>query len=1016
VEERKLVTVVFCDLVGSTALSGALDPETLRSVTLRYFAAMRGPLERCGGTVEKFIGDAVMAVFGVPAMRDDDAARAASAALGMLDALTALNVELEPTLGVTLRVRIGVHTGPAVTTGDPAAQQTLVSGETVNIAARLEQNAEAGDILIGPVTRAVLGPAARVDRVGPVFLKGRSHPVTAYRLLGLSTPEPGLHRRFDLPYVGRVDELARLDQALLDCVRGPGSRLLAVYGEPGIGKTRLLRVWLERTLRPVVHLAARCPGFGEHASLAPLADALRKLRAAPAGRSFDADALATLDRGLFRDGTPGPSLDGACAVVAHLLIVAAQDQPVVLTIDDAHHGSDLLLDVLTRLVRMTNHVPVLVVCLARLDLPIRRPDWAGRGHLSVVVPPLTARECDAMVAALAEVSAHRAGPARPLDAAGGNPFHLEQLFAVAGQTDSDAVLPHGLQSLLGARLDALDPVDRTTLDLAAIVGREFTVDEVAGLARSGPEARRLSTVHPLWTDDALIDRSVVAALDRLGERRLVEPGEPGVVRFGNALIHEAAYEAMAKRTRADRHERLAAFLGERRAPAGTVATHLDRAYRYRCELGLRDDTTERLRIAAANRYALAGAQALAQADVAWAATLLQRAVDRYLDGEPGRATAVRQLGEVRIATGQVADGLALLRSVVATAREPLEAAHAELAVAVGDPETTVTAVAGVARRTLPMFEAAEDELGQARTRIRLAQERQLRGEHACAVDLLRAGLRHAVAAGAEPERALALGAVGISLWRGPTPVPLAIERSRELLGEHGAARPMVHITLGCPAAILLALDDRADDARELLARARSVADQLGYAEGAVAIPLFAAAVESAADQPRAALACLDRAAAAMAAVIGTAAGTGIDGLSGPIIRDAARILLDLDQAGAAARRLAGVAAGPTTGLLPADQADLDGVRARLAAAGGQPALALRLAEKSVRAAAGTDSPIVRAVAALDLALVAGRLDRPDLARASATEARRHFVRKGHRPGVRRADAVAESMMGAERVQ
>src|SRR5688572_5978280 len=280
--ERKLVTVVFCDLVGSTALSQALDPETLRSVVLRYFAAVQAAIEDHGGTVEKFIGDAVMAVFGVPVMFEDDARRAATAALGALDAVAALNTDLEPGLGVRLRVRIGVHTGPAVAGTDVSDRQALVSGDTVNIAARLQQHAGEGEILVGPRTRDAIGPTARTEPVGPLELKGIARPLVAYRLLGVGADDPASLRRFDLPFVGRGRELDALDRTLHAAA---GSTLVTVYGEPGIGKTRLVRAWLDRLPGPHLHGAGRCRPYGESGSLAPLAEAVHDLLGVPAAAS-----------------------------------------------------------------------------------------------------------------------------------------------------------------------------------------------------------------------------------------------------------------------------------------------------------------------------------------------------------------------------------------------------------------------------------------------------------------------------------------------------------------------------------------------------------------------------------------------------------------------------------------------------------------------------------------------------------------------------------------------------------
>ncbi|TXS21243.1 hypothetical protein EAO70_08335 [Streptomyces sp. adm13(2018)] len=228
---RKVVTVLFCDLVGSTALSGALDAETLRSVTLRWFDLMRLRIEEQGGTVEKFIGDAVMAVFGVPTVREDDARRAASAALAMRESLTGFNARLEEAVGVRLDMRVGINTGQAVT-GSATQRQAMVSGEVVNVAARLEQNAAAGEILIGPDTLAAVGPGIRTAETGPLLLKGKSDRVAAHRLLALDDEDgPEALRRFDVGFVGREPELALMAQVLGRVASRRSVDRLVVVGE-----------------------------------------------------------------------------------------------------------------------------------------------------------------------------------------------------------------------------------------------------------------------------------------------------------------------------------------------------------------------------------------------------------------------------------------------------------------------------------------------------------------------------------------------------------------------------------------------------------------------------------------------------------------------------------------------------------------------------------------------------------------------------------------------------------------
>ena len=991
VEARKVVTVLFCDLVGSTALSGVLDPETLRAVTLRYFELMRRQIEACGGTLEKFIGDAVMAVFGVPTVREDDARRALEAALGMLDALGRLNTELDAGLGIRLDVRIGVNTGQVVTGSDTSARQALVSGETVNIAARLEQNAGTGQILLGPHTLLAAGPTVRAEKIGPLLLKGKTEPVTAYRLLGLGGDEPEQLRRFDVPFVGRDAELALLDAALNRAAAGHGAQFLLVHGEAGQGKTRLVREWLARRgpgpsgegPGAVVRGAGRCRRLGEQGTLQPLADAVGQVLGAAEPGEDATDALALLADGLLVDGTPSPSVDDTCAALVQVLTSVAARRPVVLVLDDCHGAGPLLLDVVDRLVRDLGGAAVLVLCLARPELLEIRPETASGGAV-LPLPGLSEEEAVLLAASLTDVAAHLdTASAGLLERAGGNPLHLEQLLAALHEDGEGAELPPTVQALLGARIDALAADERLTLDLAAVVGGEV---EAAELARLGRRA----------------EPSVVAALLGLSRRRLVEPAGPAgerrnAFRFTSGLVQEVVYQCMSKRARAERHEEAVTLPSVRAAGGGAVGSHLERAYRYRGELGLLGESAERVRRGAAVALGRAGAQALARSDLAWADDLLARAVALHRPDEPDAGPAVRRLGEVRMALGRATEGRELLGRVAAESADPVEAAHARLGLAVADPLAGAGSPADTARSVLPVFEAAGDGLGQARACLRLGQHLQLQGLHREADHLLTRALTHAADVDAEPERAAALGAIGVSLWRGPDALPDAVLRCRALLAEHGRRRRTVRVTLNCPLAVMLALRSRWAESQACLAEAERLAGELGFAEAGVFIPLFGAMVDSLAGRRQQALRSLESAADAARSL---GAGTLLD----TIALESARTLLDTRQWAAAGAALAAPSA--RTGRPLAESVDLDGLRGRVAAAEGRAAEAVRLAARAVASADATDSPLVQAHAALDQAhtlLLLGR-DRAALAAARAAEAR--FAAKGHLPGVRWARTIA----------
>ncbi|MFI2113105.1 adenylate/guanylate cyclase domain-containing protein [Streptomyces rubiginosohelvolus] len=1010
-DERKPVTVLFCDLVGSTALSGVLDPETLRSVTLRYFEAMSAEIVARGGTPEKFIGDAVMAVFGVPVVRDDDARRALAAALGMRRALARLNEELTATLGIELAIRIGVNTGQVVAGSDRTARQALVSGETVNIAARLEQNAGRGEILIGPGTLLAAGPTVTAEPTGPLRLKGKRDSVEAHRLLALGADDPELLRRFDVPFVGRDTERRALDTALERAVREGAAGLLRVTGEAGIGKTRLVREWLagRSASGGLAYGAGRCRSYGDHGTLAPLADAVRSLLAAtdPSEGAPEAadglavdDAMALLSGGLLSDGTPNAPFEDMCAALTTVLERVARLRPVVLVLDDWHAAAPLLVRTAHRLTDGSGCAGVLVLCAGRPDGPGEDDEPAAGAGPLLQLTGLPYEEAARLAAVLAGPGGGPCDDARPagdtppgndllLARAGGNPLYLEQLL-VGDRTDAgggaaDEELPPTLQALLGARIGALARAERDVVDLAAVIGREFTAPELVRLQLSV----RAAEGHGTTSQRRFVD----GALEALARRRLVESGAPGdraaeaAYRFSSGLVHEVAYASLSKRAKAERHAWAAELPSVLRGGDGAVGGHLERAYRYRAELGLLDDRARRLRDRAAAALARAGAQAAARSDLHWAHGLLERAVDL----RPGEPAATRRLGEVRVALGRAAEGVELLLRVREMVADPVESAHARLALAVLDPGGPGPGPAAVARTVLPVFEAAGDSVGRARAHLRLAQQFQRSGRHEEAERDQARALEHAVLAGAEPERAGALGAIGISLWRGPVPVPAAVIRCRTLLAAHGAGRPTVRVTLNCPLAVLYALQDAAEDAYGCLAEAERLAGKLGFAEAEVFLPMFRATVEALSGRNAAALDLLGRADAA-------ARRTGAAGMRTAVALDAARLELDEGREDRAAGHLAGI--GDASGLSRADAVDLAGLRARLTAR-DRPEEAAVLAARTVRASLLTDSPLVQATAELDRAHTLAALGRLPEAAASAGAAAVHFTGKGHLPGFRR---------------
>jgi len=668
-EQRKTVTVLFCDVTGSTALGESTDPEALRALLARYFERMKGIVERHGGTVEKFIGDAVMAVFGVPQAHEDDALRAVRAALEMREALPGLGVE----------ARIGVNTGEVVT----GTEERLATGDAVNVAARLEQAAKPGEILIGPETLGLVRECAETEPVEPLELKGKTDPVAAHRLVAVREPT---ERRHVSVFVGRASELQTLLDAWQRAQEEERCQVVTVLGDPGVGKSRLAAELLNAIDARVVH--GRCLSYGEGITYWPVVEVLKQLDALPS----DPAAAAPL-RSLLGVTEEATSADEIAWGFRKLLEEQAHGRPLVCVFDDIQWGEETFLDLVEHVALLSRGAPLLLLCLARPELAERRPQWVANLRLE----PLPETDVAALIPdSLPEELAERIGRA-----AGGNPLFVTEMVAMVREEGGDVAVPPNLKALLAARLDRLEQPERSVLERGAVEGELFHRTAVQALSDDGQVAPRLASL-------------VRKALLRPDTPQL--PGDDAF-RFCHLLIRDAAYDALPKATRAELHENFARWLEGRASDLveldEILGYHLEQAARYKAELGRRDAA---LAERAGERLAAAGRRAIWRGDHRAARPLIERALELI---RPLRLDVHLELQAV---DEEVApeEGATNAERVALQAREAGDRAGAALALVVGAfarsqlGEDVIDEVERRALTALPLLEEVEDHSGLGR--------------------------------------------------------------------------------------------------------------------------------------------------------------------------------------------------------------------------------------------------------------------------------------------------------------
>ena len=870
-EIRKTVSILVCDWVDSTSLGSGLDAESLRRVQESFNAEARRVLERHGGTVEKFIGDAVMAVFGIPQAHEDDALRAVRAAVELREALASLNARLEKELGVRLEVRTAVNTGEVVA-GDSAAGQAFVTGDPVVVTKRLEEAATSGEILIGEATRRLVRDAALVEVADDVPAKGKAEPLVAWRLLAVIAGAPPFARRLDAPLVGRERELALLHQAFERAASGASGYLFTVLGAAGVGKSRLVRELVGEAGDRSTVLVGRCLPYGDGITFWPLVDVVR--RAAAIGNHLDAASararIAELvaaepeaDLIANRLASAVGLLDAQTSTeetfwaVRKLVNALARRRPVVLAFDDLQWAEPTFLDLVEHLAEWIRDLPVLLVCLARPQLLEERPAWAGGwpNASTIMLEPLREPECGELVDGLLGAGGLPDETKQEIAAASeGNPLFVEELLAMlieeevlrresgrwlAGDLSSMRV-PPTIEALLGARLDRLGRRERSVLEVASVVGRSFSRDAVA----------------------ELIDKpGLDVLLGALVRSDLIRPQLAAIgadaYRFRHLLIRDAAYAATPKEQRAHLHERHAGWLerthGDRLGEVEEiVGYHLEQAHCLQSELGRAD---EHLAARAGERLSAAGRRALGRGDISAAANLLHRAAALLPAAAPGRTELLLELGSALVLAGEFEQAEAVLTEAIekagATGNRRLEL-HAQLERAflrsLTGPEGSVEELRQISERAIPQLESLGDDLGLAKAWRRIADVHWMTNCWDEQERALERALVHAERAGDAREAAGALMRIALALYYGPVPAPAAIHRAEEILDRARGTRA-VESTFIVSLAGLHAMSGRFDEARELFARGRAIVDELGLKVWLAGFSLVASDIEMLAGDP-----------------------------------------------------------------------------------------------------------------------------------------------------------------------
>ena len=841
------MTLVFSDVVGSTGTGEGKDPETIRAIMDRYFAEMRHVLEGHGGYVEKFVDDAVMAAFGIPVVHEDDALRAVRAAAGMQEALARLNEELVRDWGVTITTRTGVNTGHVVA-GDVATRETFATGDTVNTAARLEQAAGAGEILIGGPTYRLVRDAVEVEQIAPLALKGKSDPLLAYRLVSVKPEMPGLARRMDAPLVGRREELAKLEEAFNRSVAERACVVVVVIGFPGVGKSRVVSELVRSVGDNATLLQGRCLSYGEGITFFPIVEVLRG--AAGVGESDGPQEVHEKLSLLVRDeenaswisdrlasilglGGVASSIEEIFWAARKALESAARDGPLVVVIEDLHWAEAPLLELISHVAEKSTDVPLLLICTARPEFEELLPDW-GAGTQATFVPlaPLDADRSGALVEALLGGSNPPPELASAIaEAAGGNPLFVEEMLSmlleegtiwmddgrwVASEELETLRTPPSISALIAARLEQLPLQTRSVGERASVVGTEFDATHLAALSHEREH------------------RGLPDHLAYLSSREFIgRVGVEDAYRFRHVLVRDEFYAGMAKMLRAELHERFGSWLeenmGERISEVEEiVGHHLERAVLLLTELRPEDDHTRLLAQRAAERLASSARRAQGRADVRSASNLYSRACSLLPKRDPMRLRLLSELGTCQRLLGEPGRAEAVMREATELAGEIADqgtAARARIGLidfkTHSDPAYSLAQGIAELEQVVRVLETVGHEEGLASAWEAIGSLRLWLGQAELGTEAYERSVAHARHAGTQWLAAQALRFTTSALVWGPCPVREGIPRCEAIIEQVGGGYPRGAL------AALLAMNGETEEAEAVLARYRREVEDLG---------------------------------------------------------------------------------------------------------------------------------------------------------------------------------------------